>query len=233
MDVTYDYDGRSYTGYLATPEPAGAVPGILVIHGGGGLGEQAKKRAEMLAELGYVAFAPDLFGETVVGVEAATVVTGRFTDDWAELRARCAAGLDVLTQQTNVDENKLAVIGFCFGGQAALEFARSGAGLRAVVGFHSQLKTHRPEDSVNIRGKVLICLGDRDCFVSREDRETFMENMTVSEVDCQLLLFSGVNHSFTDPFAEASGVPGLKYDPVADGRAWRAMQALFDEAFQT
>lgn len=232
MDVTYEYDGSSFTGYLAMPQPAEAVPGILVIHGGGGLGEQAKRRADMLAELGYAAFAPDLFGETLVGVEAAERVVDRFTDDWAELRARCAAGLDVLKRQPNVDTDRLGAIGFCFGGQAALEFARSGADLGAVVGFHSQLKTRRPQDSANIRGKVLICLGDRDRFVSAEDREAFMESMTANKVDCQLLLFSGVNHSFTDPFAEASGVPGLKYDPVADGRAWRAMQALFDEAFR-
>jgi dienelactone hydrolase len=230
-DVTYQHDGRSYVGYLAEPAGEGRRPGVLVIHGGGGLGPQARDRADKLAEIGYVAFAPDLFGEPVAGVEAAKAVVHRFTEDWAELRARCQAGLDVLTAQRSVDPDRTAAIGFCFGGQAAVEFARSGVGLKAVVGFHSQLDTHRPQDSAAIKAKVLICLGDQDCFVFREHREAFVENMTASGVDCQMLLFCGVAHSFTDPYADAVGLPGIRYDAAADRRSWAAMRALFDEVF--
>jgi dienelactone hydrolase len=232
-DVTYEVDGRSYTGYLANGAKGKPAPGIVVIHGGGGLGPQAKKRADMLAELGYAAFAPDLFGEKINGVEHAHAVVKQFTDDYGALRRRCQAGLDVLNKQPNVDPTRSAAIGFCFGGQAALEFARSGVDLKAVVGFHSQLSTNRPQDSANIKGKVLICLGDRDCFVSRVHRDAFMENMTANKVDCQLMLFSGVCHSFTDPYAAASGVPDLKYDENADRRSWQAMLALFKEGFGT
>jgi dienelactone hydrolase len=231
MDLDYETFAGRRTGYLAQRETAGKVPGILVLHGGGGIGAHAKERADRLAAMGYVAFVPDLFGHPVHGVEAAHALTAQLTDDWADLRARCIGALDVLRAQSQVDPERLAAIGFCFGGQAALELGRSGADLRAIVGFHSQLRTRRPEDSVHIKASVLVCLGDRDCFVSREEREAFLENMTSCRVDCQLLLFSGVGHSFTDPFAEASGVPGLKYDARADQRAWSAMAQLFSEVF--
>jgi dienelactone hydrolase len=230
-DVTYEHQGQAFTGYLADPGQAERRPGVLVIHGGGGLGPQARARADMLAAEGYVAFAPDLFGERVEGVANAKVVVRRFTEDWAELRARCQSGLDVLRGRQNVDAERTAAIGFCFGGQAALEFARSGVDLRAVVGFHSQLDTHRPQDDAAIKAKVLVCLGDQDCFVFRDDRERFVEAMTGAGVDCQLLLFCGVGHSFTDPFADAVGLPGIKYDATADRRSWAAMRALFDEVF--
>jgi dienelactone hydrolase len=230
-EVAYSIDGHTYRGYLADGSQGTRVPGILVIHGGGGLGAHAKQRTEKLAEAGYVAFAADLFGRPVDGLDDARALVEHFTHNWRELRARCMAGLDVLRKQPHVDADRLAVIGFCFGGQAAVELGRSGAPIRAIVGFHSQLRTERPDDSAQIKAKVLICVGDQDCFVSRSERETFMENMTASHVDCQLLLFSGVHHSFTDPFAEASGVPGLKYDALADQRSWRAMNALFAEVF--
>jgi dienelactone hydrolase len=122
-------------------------------------------------------------------------------------------------------------VGICFGGQVALELARSGVDLKAIVGFHSQLETRRSEDSVHVKGKVLVCLGDRDRFVSAADRERFMAEMGDAGVDCQMLLFAGVQHSFTDRHAEASGVPGLKYDAAADRRSWAAMRSLFDEVF--
>jgi dienelactone hydrolase len=231
MDLTYTYDGKSFTGHLADGSGGSPAPGILVFHGGGGLGPHARRRADMLAELGFVAFAPDLFGHPVDGLDHAHVVTGALTRDFTELRARCRTGLDTLLTCPNVDPARLAAIGFCFGGQVAIEFARSGADLRAVVGFHSQLTTVRPDDSAKICGKVLVCLGDRDRFVTAEDREAFMDTMTGHCVDCQLLLFSGVQHGFTDRIAEASGVPGLKYSETADRRSWAAMLRLFDEVF--
>jgi dienelactone hydrolase len=231
MEIEYGTPHGQRTGYLVRPAATHSVPGVLVLHGGGGIGPHAKHRADMLAAMGYAAFVPDLFGHAVHGVEAAKALTAQLTDDWADLRVRCSSALNVMREQSQVDRDRIAVIGFCFGGQAALELGRSGTDLRAIVGFHSQLRTARPEDSVHIKAKVLICLGDRDCFVSRDERDAFMENMTGCQVDCQLLLFSGVGHSFTDPLAEASGVPGLKYDKRADQRAWRAMAHLLAEAF--
>jgi dienelactone hydrolase len=112
-----------------------------------------------------------------------------------------------------------------------LQLGRSGADLRAIVGFHSGLKTTRPEDSKSIRAKVLVCLGDRDPLINGEARASFLENMTTSNVDCQMLVMSNVGHSFTNPDAQAFGVTGCEYNAQADRRAWTAMQQLFGEAF--
>lgn len=230
MEIPYELGGRTYTGYLAQPRSAEVAPGVLVFHGGGGLGPHAKARCDQLATHGYAAFAADLFGHPVEGLDHALALTHALTEDWAELRLRCTAALDVLRGQPNVDRARMSAIGFCFGGQAALELGRSGAKLGAIVGFHSKLDTARPQDSARIAAKVLVCLGDQDRFVSSDERKVFLRNMTENGVDCQMLLFSGVQHGFTDPHAEASGVAGLKYDPRADRRAWAAMLALLAEA---
>jgi dienelactone hydrolase len=231
MDLSYDFGGRSHVGHLARPAKSGRRPGILVIHGGGGLGSHARERADRLAQQGYMALAADLFGHPVDGFEHAQALTRALTEDWQDMRARASTALDVLRRQDGVDRDRLAAIGFCFGGQVAIELARSGAGLRAVVGFHSELGTKRPQDTTQIRGKVLVCLGDRDRFVAAADRECFLDEMASAGIDCQMLLFAGVQHSFTDRHAEASGVQGLKYDAAADRRSWAAMHALFCEVF--
>ncbi len=147
MDLSYEARGTGYTGYLVGHTSPSAKPGVLVFHGGGGLGQHARERAEMIADLGYVAFAADLFGESVDDVEHARALTSDLTKDWPELRARCEAALAALRRQPNVDANRIAAIGFCFGGQVAIELGRSGADLRAMVGFHSRLVTARPQDS--------------------------------------------------------------------------------------
>lgn len=232
MELEYETADEIRVGHLALPSLPGPAPGVLVLHGGGGLGTHAKERANMLAELGYVAFAPDLFGYTVQGVESAKALTASLVADWQDLRARCLAGLHVLRRRPETDPSRIAVIGFCFGGQAALELARTGEDIAAIVAFHAQLETARPQDSAKILGSVLVCLGDRDCFVFREEREAFLENMTESGVDCQMLLYSGVGHSFTDRHAQASGIPGLKYDERADRRSWAAMLELFRETLR-
>ena len=232
-EITYEVHGRALACYLAEPANGEESPGVLVLHGGGGIGPQAKERAGMLAEAGYVALAPDLFGEPVDGVEHAKSVVAHYTENWSMLRERCTAALDVLKNHPAVNAGQTAAIGFCFGGQAALELGRSGVDLGAIVGFHSQLSTRRPQDSAHIRGRVLICLGNRDCFVSAEDRERFLENMTESGVDCQMLVFAGVGHSFTDPHAAAANIPGIEYDGAADRRSWQAMMTLFEEVFRT
>lgn len=231
MDVRYEVDGRVCTGYVAYPAQSGDTPGILVFPGASGLGAHARERTDRLAELGYIAFAADLFGHRVEGVENAQALTQELTEDWQDMRRRATTALEVLRSQKGVDCNRLAAIGFCFGGQVALELARSGANIRAVVGFHSELETRRRQDAQCIKGKVLVCLGDSDRFVSATDREHFLDEMAGAGVDCQILLFAGIQHSFTDRHAEASGIHGLKYDATADRRSWAAMRSLFDEVF--
>ncbi len=231
IEISYEVDGETFTGYLHDGSRDARAPGILVLHEASGLGEHAMKKAEMLANLGYVAFAADMFGGPVSNMQQASGYIGELSGDVDKMRRRCAAGLDVLRGYDGVDPKRLGAIGFCFGGQAALELARSGEDLRAVVGFHSGLKARNPQDAKAIKAKVLVCLGDRDPLVPREARDVFMDNLTDYGVDCQMLLLSGVGHSFTNPDAEAFGVPGCHYDAVADKRSWEAMQRLFVEAF--
>ena len=230
-EMTYESDGTTYSGHLADGSRGAPAPGVLVIHEGSGLGPHARAKADALAALGYVAFAPDIFGGPVQDMQQASAYIGDLSGDIAKLRRRCTAALDALAAHPSTDGGKLAAIGFCFGGQAALELARSGASLAATVGFHSGLKANDPADAARIAGKVLVCLGDRDPLVPRAARDTFMDNLTDAGVDAQMLLFSGVGHSFTNPDAEAFGVPGCHYNAVADRRSWDAMQRLFDEAF--
>lgn len=231
IELTYDCDGTTFSGYFADGSGGKKAPGVMVIHEASGLGGHAKAKADRLAELGYVAFAPDIFGGPVENMEQATAYIGELSGDIAKLRGRLRAALQALCNVPNADTGKLAIIGFCFGGQAALEFARSGADLRATVGFHSGLKASDPAEAANIKGKVLVCLGDRDPLVPREARDTFMDNLTDNSVDAQMLLFSGVGHSFTNPDAETFGVPGCHFNEVADRRSFDAMQRLFGEVF--
>jgi dienelactone hydrolase len=231
-DLSYQVGDRTFGGYLADGSNGKLAPGVLVIHEGTGLGPHAKEKADMLAASGYVAFAADLFGESIESVDQAMGIISQLTQDWAELRARGSAALDALRNHPSVDSSRTAAIGFCFGGQAVIELGRTGTDLRAIVGFHSGLTTLRPEDSKNIRAKVLVCMGESDPMIGREARSAFMDNMAESKVDCQLLSFSGVLHSFTNKDADATGVPGCAYDAVAERRSWAAMQSLFSEAFQ-
>lgn len=227
-EITWSGNGRTSNGYLADGSDGKSAPGVLVLHEGNGLSANTRSKCDALAALGYVAFAPDMFA----GSEGEPMaILGALVQDNAEWRARLNAGLAALATQPNVDGGKLAVIGFCFGGTSAIELARSGAGVKAVVGFHSGLGSGIAADSKNIRGSVLVCIGDADPLIPREQRDAFMANMAEAGVDCQMLLLTGVEHSFTNRQSATLGMAGLKYDGKAERRSWAAMQDLFDEAF--
>ncbi|HEV2866017.1 MAG TPA: dienelactone hydrolase family protein [Allosphingosinicella sp.] len=230
--LAYETEGRTFTGYLADGSGGRSAPGALVVHEGGGLTAHAKSRAAMLAELGFIAYAMDLFGLPEFELEQAKAIVADLRGNVAKLRGRCAAALDVLRAQPNVDGSKLAAIGFCFGGTAVLELARGGAELAAVVGFHAGLVTSSPpEDNGHIRGKVLVCLGAEDPVVTAEHRRDFVAAMAGAGVDWQLHLYGGVGHSFTNREIDAWDIAGFAYDETADRRSWAAMRALFSEVF--
>lgn len=227
-EITWSGNGRTSNGYLADGSDGKSAPGVLVLHEGNGLSANTRSKCDALAALGYVAFAPDMFA----GSEGEPMaILSALVQDNAEWRARLNAGLAALATQPNVDGGKLAAIGFCFGGTSAIELARSGAGVKAVVGFHSGLGSGIAADSKNIRGSVLVCIGDADPLIPREQRDAFMANMAEAGVDCQMLLLTGVEHSFTNRQSATLGMAGLKYDGKAERRSWAAMQDLFDEVF--
>ena len=183
----------------------------------------------MLAELGYVAFAMDTFGEVITSREQAMRTIGELSNDLATLRKRANTALSLLKSQPNVDPSRTVAIGFCFGGTTVLELARSGADVGCVVGFHSGLGTIAPQDATNIKCKVLVCIGAADPIIPTAQRDAFIKEMTEGGANWQMQLYGGVGHSFTNKEVDARNLAGFKYDKATDERSWRSMRNLFDE----
>jgi dienelactone hydrolase len=228
--VAYRAGGQALTGYLADGSGGRRAPGILVAHEGGGLTAHTKERALRLAGLGYVAFALDLYGEEDPPLERAKELGLALRNDVAALRGRMAAAFDILCASPRVDSGRLAAIGFCMGGAAAIELARTGAPLACVVGFHSGFLPGTPAENRAIAGRLLLCHGADDPVVTADKRDAFLAEMDAAGVDWQLHLYGGVGHSFTNPYIDAWNIPGFAYHEIADRRSWEAMLALFAEA---
>ena len=233
--VEYRQGGTVLEGYLAYDDSIkGRRPGVLVIHEWGGLGAYEKKRADQLAKLGYVAFAADIYGKGVrpAGPELAAKEAAKYRgSDRSLIRARGAAGLEKLAGLPQVDPERLAVIGYCFGGTAALELARSGARLRGTVSFHGGLSTPDASDAKNIRGKVLVLHGADDPHVKQPEVEAFQQEMRQAKVDWQMVYYGGAVHSFSNPKSGNDPSKGSAYDEKADRRSWEAMKQFFREIF--
>lgn len=233
--VEYHHEDARLLGYLAYPKDADASrPGVLLVPEWWGLNEYVKRRTEQLAELGYVAFAADIYGDgqTTTDPDQASTLTKRFRSDRSLLRSRVAAGLETLKAQDLTDKARLAAIGYCFGGGAVLELARSGADIAGVVSFHGNLDTPHPEDAKNIQAQILVLHGGNDPFVPWEQVKDFIDEMHQAEVMWQMNIYGGAVHSFTNPAAGDDPTKGTAYHPVADRRSWADMQQFFDELFK-
>lgn len=234
--VEYQQGDTRLVGYLAYPKEAkGPLPGVLVIHEWMGLNDYAKRRADQLAELGYVAFAADIYGDGKIAADAkeAGALAGQYKKDRALLRARTAAGLATLKAQPGVVQDKITAIGYCFGGMAVLELARSGADLAGVVSFHGGLDTPTPQDAQHIRTKVLILHGADDPYVPADQVAAFEQEMRAAGVDWQLIAYGGAVHGFTNPAHGGDNSKGAAYNAAADARSWAAMRQFFAELFAT
>jgi len=233
--VEYKQGDAVLEGYLAYDDAlSGKRPGILVVHEWKGLNAYAKHRADMLAQLGFVAFAADIYGKGVrpQTVAEASAESTKFKEDRALLRARVNAGFDVLKSQPNVDTSKLAAIGYCFGGTAVLELGRSGADVNGIVVFHGGLSTPTPQDARNIKAKVLALQGAADPFVKPEEVAAFEKEMQDAHVDYRLIKYPGAMHGFTNPDNKGVNPPGALYNEAADKASWQEMQKFFKSIFQ-
>lgn len=234
-DVDYTLDDTVLQGYIAYDDSfTGKRPGVLVIHEWTGLGPYVKTRCEQLAKLGYVAFGADIYGKGVrpANHEEAAKVSGSYAKDRPLMRARIMAGLEQLKGNPRVDVKRIAAIGYCFGGMAVLELARSGADVSGVVGFHGVLGNPDPDNAKDIRTKVLVQQGADDSYAAAAQLEAFIDEMRASGADWRLVLYGGTVHSFTVPAAGDDPSSGAAYNKLSDERSWRAMLDFFDEIFR-
>lgn len=229
--LTYSSGETTFHGYLADPEGSGRRPGVLIAHEAPGLNEHPKRRARLIAELGYVALAADLYGNGRVAQrpEESMQLMAPLREDIPRLRRHTRAAFDALAKLPNVDPKRLGAMGYCFGGLAVLELARMGAPLAGVVSFHGILSTKTPEDAKNITAKILVCTGSDDPLVPPEQVATFSDEMTKAAVDWQVVTYGGAKHAFTNP--DANRPPALAYNASADTRSWEAMRGFWFELF--
>jgi dienelactone hydrolase len=231
--VEYTHGGQVFEGYLAWDDAQqGKRPGVLVVQTWVGVGDFIRKRAESVAAMGYVAFAPDIYGKGVrpKPPRESGAEMGKYTSNRPLLRERMLAGLDVLKNQPLADTSKLAAIGFCFGGTGVLELARTGADLRGIVSFHGgPLSSPTPEDGRNIKGSVLILHGADDPNVPPSEVQAVQKELRDAKIDWQFVAYANAVHSFTDPSAGNDNSRGAAYNALADRRSWIAMQDFFKE----
>lgn len=231
--VTYRDGDVELEGYLAYDAArTGKRPGVLVIHEWWGLAEHPKERARALAALGYVAFAPDMYGKGKLTDKApqASAWANEFRKDPQGFgRRRIRAGYEILAQHPRADATSLGAIGFCYGGTVALELAWSGANVKAVVSFHGQPVAPQADDVAGVKAAALICHGAADGFVPEDVLANFGETMRASGLNWHLISYEGAVHAFTNPGADAYGIDGVKYHEAAARSSWKDMRAFLAE----
>lgn len=223
--IAYSHGDMPLTGWLARPQgrPRAA---ILVLPTIANPTPATKLRAAMLADRGYLALVADFYGAAQGEIqELAQALRG----DVDHYRARIAAGLATLCGSPGAADLPVAAIGYCMGGQAALEAARAGHDLFAAVSFHGILSTDRPAVAGAIQASLLVCHGDADPLVPREQVLAFWDEMDAAGANWHFHSYSSVKHGFTDPGSDARGMPAIGYDASADRQSWAAMMSLFDE----
>jgi dienelactone hydrolase len=232
--IEYRDGDASLRGYLAYDETDSARrPGVLVMPGGFGLGANAKSRCEMLARMGYVAFAGDPYGggQEFDDLKEVLELVTALRADTAKFRRRGRVALDKLLSLPHVDSNRVAGIGYCLGGTFVLELARDGAPLTGVVTFHGGLETSSRAVPGAVKAKLLILTGADDPTVPVAHRDALAKEMTKAGADWQVVTYSGTKHGFTYPEAASRKIDWIEYQKVSDERSWQAMQSFFDEIF--
>jgi len=213
---------------------SGKRPGVIIAPEWWGVTDYTKKRGEMLAKLGYIALVADLYGDgktTEDADEAGKLAAPLKDGDRAELRARMAAALDALKKNPLVETDKIAAIGYCFGGTAALELARAGADLTGLVSFHGGLDVGSAPAPSSINPKILIETGGADPMVPPDQVNAFEDEMRAAHANWQVNIYSDAQHAFTNPAADSHHIPGIAYNKQADERSWQSMKNFFLEIF--
>ena len=224
-------DGTTLVGYFAAPENANNVAGVLVAPEWWGRNSYTEQRARELAEQGYAALAIDMYGDkksTTTASQANEWMTHTFQQP-NTIVERATAALETLKAQPEVDANKIAGIGFCYGGKVMLDLARSGAALQAVATFHAALAANTPAEKNKVQAEILVLHGELDSMVTLDDVAKFRAEMHNAQVEHQVMIFKDAKHGFSNPQADerakANGVD-LGYNPQAEAESLEAMYAL-------
>lgn len=236
-EVSYEADGATLKGYLAYDDAVkGRRPAVLVVHEWWGHNAYARKRADMLAGLGYTALAVDMYGD---GRQADHPdEAGKFAAEVGKnmplARARFEAGMRLLRKQETVDAGQIAAIGYCFGGGVALNMARMGVDLKGVASFHGSLGTDSPAQPGKVRARIVSFTGEADPMIPAAAVAAFRKEMESAGADFRMVTYPGVKHSFTNPDADELGrkfnLP-LAYDAAADRDSWQQTTAFLREVF--
>ncbi len=236
-EVSYEAAGTTLKGYLAYDAArSGPRPGVLIVHEWWGHNEYVRQRARMLAEMGYTALAVDMYGD---GKEAthpddAQKFMMEVLDNMQSGTERFLAARDLLQENAMTDPQKIAAIGYCFGGAVVLHMARSGLDLDAVASFHGSLGTSSPAAPGAIKARLLVAHGADDPFVPQAEVDAFKAEMQAAGADLTFIAYPGAIHSFTRPGATELGeqfdMP-LRYDEAADHASWAELQTFLAESF--
>lgn len=239
-EIKYQAGEVTAHGYLALPEDASAespVPGVIVVHEWWGHNDYARKRADMIAELGYAALAIDMYGEgkTTTHPKDAGSFASEATAQLPIMKERFLAGMKTLQERPEVDESKIVSIGYCMGGKISLQMAV--LGLESLVGaasFHGALGIDFPKENDPLEARLLVCNGAQDNFIPSEVIASFMENATERQADLTFLNLPGAVHGFTNPGATALGQEhglNIAYHKKADETSWSALKWFLESLF--
>lgn len=238
QETSYEVDGQRYVAFIAYDDAIkGKRPGVLVVHEWWGHTPYVRKRAEMLAKLGYVGLALDMYGDgkTADHPKDASSFAKAALADFPQARKRFEAARELLAKQPQTDSKRIAAIGYCFGGGVVLNMARAGADLVAVASFHGTLASAIHAEPGTMKSKVFVANGAADPMVKAEDVLNFNEEMRAAKVEYTYIEYPGVKHAFTNPeadrFAKEFNMP-LGYDAHADANSWVMMQTFLQQAFK-
>ncbi len=233
--VVYKEAGTEFTSYVSYDDSIkGKRPGILVVHEWWGLNDYAKRRMEMLAKLGYVAFAVDMYGTGKVtdNADKAREWMTETTADVEWWRERANAGIKQLKKHKLVDKTRIAAIGYCFGGGTVIQLAYGGTDINGIVSFHGSLPAADESSSGKIKTRMLIAHGNADSFIPRETVTKFQDTLDKAGARWSMITYGNAKHGFTNRDAGKRGMDALKYDADADKHSWRAMQDFFADIFK-
>jgi dienelactone hydrolase len=231
--IDYKAGNTPCQGYIAVDTlKQGKRPGILIVHDWNGIDEYEMGRAAQLAKMGYVAMCADIYGKGVrpKTVDESGAQASKYKGDRALYRERLMAALEVLKKDPSVDPNRVAAIGYCFGGTGALELARMGADLKGIVSFHGGLDADPNMKAGPIIPRILICHGADDPFVPPAQVSDFKKEF--AQANMEFVSYPGAVHAFTEPHAGDLKMEGVAYNKAADEGSWAKMKQFFAEIFK-